>query len=333
MNKYACNILGLALALAVTSTPATSQMLRRAIAAADLIAVARTVRVVPTKHHVLHRLKIQEVLRGPRQLAGIERITVVETKRVSAHNRPVAGKTMLVCLHDFSRGATKVGLPNTFAPFFKMSGHPGSAVVLDTDPSKDPRVAFARVLTASQKGGAPRQAAEQLFTIAIHGDARVRIEAAQSLTERSILAGYLTKLHLSKVLTRAVGETADIPYKIALATIAVERRESAVIPTLCVSVEHVADKAFLQALGRFSRFLHQDRAADALLPHVQRANGKTRARLLYALGATSTPGALKTLLAMHQSGQDRSAVEAALRIHGSPRATAAIAKKPVRAPK
>lgn len=329
MNYIRKNI-GLFLALAAVSTPLTAQKLRRAVAGADLIAVATTVRVIPTKHHVLHRLRIEEVLRGPKKLAGTVDITVVVTKRVSAHNRPIAAKKMLVCLHHFDRGAKQVGLPKNFAPYFKMSGHPGSAVVLDKNSKLDPRLEFARVLVASQKGIAPRQVAERLFTIAIHGDARIRIEAAKTLTERTVLAGYLTKMHISKLLVRATGELTDVAYKIALATIAVERREPAVIPTLCVSVEHLGDKAFLQALGRFAKFLHKDKAADALMPHLLRAKGKIRERMIYALGATSTEGALKTLLNMHKRGENKAAVEAALRIHGSPRATEAIAKKPLR---
>lgn len=328
MNHHIHQNIGLALTLAVILTPLSGQRLRRAVAAADLIAVAKSIRVIPTKHHVLYRMQIEEMLRGPKKLADTKEVTVVETKRLSMHNRPVPAKMMLVCLHDFDRGAQKVGLPKNFAPYFKMSGHPGSAVVLGADNDKDPRLEFARILVASQKGISPRQVTERLFTIAIHGDPRVRIEAAQTLTERTVLAGYLTRLHLSKLLNRATGELTDVPYKIALATICVERREPAVIPTLCVSVEHLGDRSFLQALGRFARFLHKDKAADALMPHLQRAQGKTRERMIYALGATSTEGALKTLLSMLKSGQDKAAVETALRVHGSARAIKAITIKP-----
>ena len=333
MTQRICRTLGLALALTALPLPLAGQKLRRAVAAADVVALATTTRVIPTKHHVLYRMRVDEILRGPKKSAKATTLTIVEIKRLSAHNRPVPARQMLVCLHGFSQGAQRANLPNNFAPYFKMSGHPGSAVTLDADAQKDPRLEFARVLIASQAGSSPRQITERLFTIAIHGDSRVRIEAAQTLAERSVLAGYLTKLHLSKLLNRATGELTDIPYKISLATVCVERREPAVIPTLCVSVEHLGDPTFLRALGRFARFLHKEQAAAALLPHLQRAKGKTRERMIYALGATSTEGALQSLLSMHENGQHRAAVERALQVHGSARALKAIKKTPVQAGK
>jgi len=330
MNYSIRRTLGLTLAVTILPLPLAGQKLRRSVAAADLVALATSTRVIPTKHHILHRMRVEEILRGPKKLAKATTFTVVETKRLSSHNRPTPARKMLVCLHDFAQGAQQARLPGNFAPYFKMSGHPGSAVTLDTDARKDPRLEFARVLIASQAGASPRQVTQRLFTIAVHGDARIRIEAAQTLAERTVLAGYLTRLHLSTLLGRATGELTDIPYKIALATICVERREPAVIPTLCVSVEHLGDPTFLKALGRFAKFLHKEQAAEALMPHLQRAKGKTRERMIYALGATSTESALHRLLKMRESGQDRAAVEKALRVHGSSRALKALKGEPAR---
>ena len=309
------------------ATPATAQKLRRAVAAADLVVVAEVRGSVSTQAHRIHDLRVLEVLRGPANLPGIERVGVLESKRVAAHNKPVQGTVMLVSLHAFDAAASNTELPRDRGPYFTMSGHPGSAVVLDEAVEDDPRLAFTRVLISSQNGQSSRQTAEQLYEIALEGDSRVRLEAAESLSERPALGELLTTVHLSNLLGRATAETEDIQYKIALATICAERKVEAVIPTLCLSVQHVGDEGFLRALGRFARFIHEEEAAQALLPQIQRATGTTKERLIVALGATSTEGALEALLQMHRSGANKIAVEAALRAHGSPRATAAIIKK------
>lgn len=303
------------------------QKLRRAVAAADLVIVAKSVRVIPAKNHVIHRVAIEEVLRGPVNFSRGQKIAVVVTKMVSQHNKPVAAKSMLMCLHDIDRSARKAGLPENFGPYFKMSGHPGSAVVLEEKPANDHRLGFARVLIASQKGQSSRKTSEALFAIAMRGDKRVRIEAAHSVTERPVLLGYLTQLHLSNILARAVGESEDIPYKIVLASICAERKVPDLIPSLCLSVEHVGDESFLRALGRFAAYIHKEDAVKVVMPHVQRARGVTKNRMIFALGATSTEAALEALLKMHRRGANKTAVEAALRVHGSPRAAAAIARE------
>lgn len=320
------NLIAILLFIAL-GTSASAQKLRRAIAAADLVVVATSMRVIPAKTHTIHRLKIEEVLRGPVGFDPARQISVVVTKRVAVHSRPTAARRMIYCLHDHASVARSTKLPESFAPYYKMSGYPGSAVVLDKEPSKDPRLAFARVLVASQKGQSSRKTAEALFSTALAGDKRVRTEAASSLAERQALLACLTGVHLNKLLTRAAGETEDIRYKIELSSICAVRKVQALIPTLCLSVEHVGDEAFLSALGRFARYVHDEDAAKILSNYASRARGKTRDRLIFALGATATEGALKTLLEMQKRGEHKIAVEAALRVHGSPRAAAAIAKK------
>jgi hypothetical protein len=322
------NLLSIALFIALSAN-APAQMLRRAIAAADLVLVATSVRVIPAKTHTIHRLKIGGVLRGPVGFDASKQISVVVTKRVAAHTRPTPARQMIYCLHDYTNSARASKLPDTFAPYYKMSGYAGSAVVLDKEADKDSRLAFARVLVASQKGQASRKTAEALFTMALMGERRIRTEAASSIAERPALLSCLTELHLNKLLARAAGETEDIRYKIELASICAVRKTSSLIPTLCLSVEHVGDEAFLRALGRFANYIHGEAAAKILSDHAARARGKTRDRLIVALGATSTEGALETLLELRKHGRNKVAVEAALRIHGSPRAAAAIANKRV----
>ena len=234
---------------------------------------------------------------------------------------------MLVSLHSFDATSLGDALTRNRGPFFTMSGHPGSAVILDAPFKEDPRLAFTRILIASQNGQSSRQTTEQLYEIAMGGDPRVRLEAAESLSERPALGALLTSVHLSNLLGRAAVETEDIPYKIGLAAICAERKVQALIPTLCLSAQQVGDEGFLRALGRFARFIHEEEATDALLPQIERATGTTKERLIVVLGATSTEGALEALLKMHRGGQHKTAVESGLRAHGSARATAAISKK------
>lgn len=320
MNKLAL----LSAAALITSLALPGQSLRRGIAAADLVVIAKAVRVIPTKTHMIHRLKVEKVLRGPTGFDASQGVAVLVTKRVSTHSRPVPAKRMLYCLHDHSHAARKLNLPRTAGTYYKMSGYPGSSTVLTVG---DPRLQLAEILIASQGGQSSRKTAEKLYKIALRGDGRVRREAAKSLAERPALTACLTDLHLAQLLARAAGETDDIAYKIDLAAICAVRKLPATIPTLVVSVEHVGDESFLRALGRFARFIHQEKAATVLASHVQRAKGTTRSRLILALGATSTEGALEQLLRMKRRGQNATVVDAALRIHGSPRATAAIARK------
>ena len=160
----------------------------------------------------------------------------------------------------------------------------------------------------------------------------MRTEALHVLAERDVLQSYLNKIQMSAILSRAIGETdqdkdKDIPYKVALADLCAVKRVDNLVASLCVSVPQTGDERFLRALGRITTFLHREQAAATLMPHVQRARGKSRDRLIYALGATATDGALKALLKMHDGGKDRVAVVAALRVHGAPRALSKIRKQ------
>lgn len=327
MKKSLSAVLSGIASIIAVADGATAQNLRRAVAAADLVLVARSIRVVQTKTHVIHRLSVEEVLRAPQGFDPSRQISVVVTKRVATHNRPLAAKRMLYCIHVNTLVAVAAKLPQGMAPYYKMSGYAGSAVVLDDSDRTDPRLAFARILVASQKGQSSRKTADQVFAIALTGDPRVRTEATLSLSERPALLSCLSDLHLSKVLARAIGETRDIRYKIELAAICASRRLPGMIPSLCLSTEHVGDISFLQALGRHARFIHGDQAHRILTEQVNRARGRTRDRLIVTLGATSTEGALEVLLKMQKLGQNKDAVEAALRIHGSPRGRAAISRK------
>ena len=296
------------------------------------MAIATCVRVQPAGKFVLHRLKLREVLRGKEFLKLpdgkiTDQVTVVEIKRVSQHNKPTPARLRLYCLHDQSRQATKLKLPQAFAPFFRMSGYAGTNPDLTEPLEKDPVLALVRILVASHKGLAPRNVSEQVFDIALRGDKKVRNEALKVLSESNILLGYINQVQLRDILTRAVGETDDIPYKVALCDLCASKKVNNLVDRLCVSVPQTGDDRFLRALGRIAKYMHREQAAHVLMAHIARAQGKNRDRLIYVLGATSTDSALKELLRMQSNPKDNKSVEAALRVHGTRRALKAI-KKP-----
>lgn len=325
------------LAALLLATPLSAQQLRRGIAAADVLAVGTCVRVQPAGKFVLYRLRLGEVFRGEELLkladgSRSDHVTVIELKRVSEHNKPAPARLLLYCLHDHSRQAGKAGLPAGFAPYFRMSGFPGTNPDLVKPLEKNPVLELVRILVAADKGLSPRKVSERLFTVALHGDKTVRNEALKLLTEREVLLGYVNQVQMRDILTRAVGETHDIPYKLALCDLCATKRVNNLVDRLCVSVQQTGDERFLRGLGRIARYLHQEQAAHVLMTHISRAQGKNRDRLIYALGATSTDAALKELLRMQTNPKDRKAVDAALRVHGTPRALKAVTK-PSPAPK
>ena len=326
--------LAFTLCLAATGTAMwlPAQQLRRGIESADVLVAATCVGVQPTKNLVLHRLKVLEVLRGEEFLKlGDGRlathVTVIEIKRVSQHNKPVPAKLRLYCLHDQSKQAAKAALPPNVGPCFRMSGFSGTNPDLETPLAKDPVLGLARILVAAEKGVAPRKISDQIFNIALRGDARVRTQALKILAEREVLLGYINQIQMSNILARAIGETDDIPYKIGLCDLCAMKGVNNLVDRLCVSTQQTGDNRFLRALGRIAKYLHKEEAAKVLMAHIMRAQGKNRSRLIYALGATSTEAALKALLRMQTSQKDRKAVEAALLAHGTPRALKAIQKK------
>src|SRR5258705_391942 len=77
----------------------------------------------------------------------------------------------------------------------------------------DSVVRFAQMLAASAAGAPPTDTANALVTTALQGDAAVRTEAAKYLTERPDLRAKLLALQWSQLVTRAAGETDDVPFK------------------------------------------------------------------------------------------------------------------------
>jgi hypothetical protein len=307
--------------LLLLSLPATAQELRHAVATADLVAVATDSGVRPLgKDWILHRLQVHNPLKGKSE----DVITVVESKAACLPQRPAPGEKRLYCLQRYDDEAARAGLPADFGPYFRMLGHAGSNPPISTNLEADPFARLVRLVIASEEGLAPGPASQQALALTLQSERQVRLEATGMLTDREILRKALTPVQWSEVLQRAVGETDDIPYKIALSQLCAEHRLAGVVEALCVSVPQVADPTFAPALGRIAKLLHGEKAAELLRPHAQSARRPDiRGRYLMALACTETDAALNALLRFRETlGQDPY-LDAALLAHGSKRAVEA----------
>lgn len=297
-----------------------AQELRRGLVAADAVVVARQIGKTPHDDDVaLHRLQVLFDVRGA---GGATAVTVLDWPKLALHQRPTPRQTRLYCLQDASKTAERLGLPAANGPYFKMVGHPGSNPLVGADVAADPVVRFAQLLAASETGTAPGDTAGALFTTALQGGATVRIEAARHLTERPDLRSKLGGLQWSQLVSRAAGETEDIPYKIALAELCAEQRLDGVFDALVVGLSEVADPEYARTVGRIGKMLHGEEATARITDRLRQAGQPAaRATLLLTLGATNTQSALDALLRMDRKD---AAVEAALREHRSPKAQEAV---------
>jgi hypothetical protein len=299
-----------ALALAATTT---GQNLRRGLVSADAVLVGRQVgKTSQGDALTLHRVQVLEAVRG---LDGARAVTVLDWPKLSLHNRPTPRQTRLFCLQDASAVAQRLGLPSSEAPYFKLVGWQGSHPLVGKDRDGDPVLRLARLLAASERGAPPGVTASSLVQFALGGDARVRDEAAQLLTERSDLRGQLAGVHWSRLMARAAGEVDDVDYKIALATLCAEQRLDGLVEALAVSLGPVTDPRYARCLGRISKVLHGEQATDVLGRRLRNlARSEDRRMVLLTIGATGTRSALDALLKMDERD---AAVTAALREHRS----------------
>jgi len=314
----------LSISLLAAASAAPAQSLRHAVGSADVVVVATLSGSRDLGENLTaHQLTVHETLKGK---APAE-LSVVHLRGVCTHQGP-DGEQRLYCLSDFSKAATRADLPSAWAPYFKMTGHAGGNPAV-ADPDNAPECELARIVIDSEAGTAAKDINRRLMQLVLFARDTVRTEAVQLLTERPVLLGALDSLQLSNLMSRAVGETEDIPFKIALAELCAERHVEGLVDALCISVDEIDDPRFARALGRLARYLHGENAVDVLRPHiVKRTRPEVRSRLLLALGATSTERALEALLRMRSmQGGDKAAVDAALRAHGSRRAKAAVGQK------
>jgi hypothetical protein len=315
-HTFLCSFLALA-------AMAPAQELRRGLIGADAVVVGRQVGKTPHGEHVvLHRVQVVHDVRGAN---GATAVTVLDWPQLSLHQRPTPRQSRLYCLQDATQTAARLGLPATEGPFFKMVAWPGTNPLVGAEAANDPVVKLASLLAASEAGAAPVDTANALFTTALHGHASVRSEAAKLLGERPDLRANLVGLQWSQLVQRAAGETDDVGYKVALAELCAEQRLDGVFDALVVGLSAVADPEYARTVGRIGKALHGEDAATRLGERLRQAGqAELRAKLLLALGATSTDTALDALLRMDRKD---AAVEAALREHRSPKAQEAAGKK------
>lgn len=306
--------------------PSAAQELRSAVSASDLVVIAIDSGVRPLAPGILlHRLEIRSALKG--EVRG--QVSVLEHTTLSHHARPTPAETRLYCLHELRKDQVPAGLPEALSPFYKLDARVGGNPPLAAPFEADPWVELAKVVVAADGGLDTQRTADRLHALALLGKPGVRLEAVRMLTERVAAMGKLTPMQWSELVTRAVGELEDVPYKIALAELCAEKKLPALVDELCLSVDQVEDPRFAEALGRIAKVLHGDSAHEALLPALRRARSpETKGRLWLALGATSTEGAAKLLLeAERNEPRGNRWLEAALRLHGGKEASDALARR------
>lgn len=304
-------------------TPASAQELRRGLADADAVVVARAVgRTRHGERLVLHRLQVLLDVRGA---GGATAVTVLDWPQASLHQRPMLRQSRLYCLQDASAAAARLGLPANEGPYFQMVGWPGSNPLVGADLAADPVVRFAQLLAAAESGATPDETAHALADAALQAEPVVRLEAARLLAERPDLRARLGGIPWSRLVARAAGEIDDVEYKIALAELCAEQRLEGVFDALVVGLGQVKEPAYARTVGRLGRALHGEEAASRLAARLrQTAQPAERHALLLALGATRTASALDALLQMDRSD---AGVDAALREHGSPKAREAVGRR------
>lgn len=317
-------LLTLCLLAACAPGTMTAQDLRTGIAASPVVVAGRHVGVrLLGNDFILHKIAVLNPLRG----APGDTVTVVEWKDLTDHNRPTVADTRLYCLHAIQNPA-RLGLPA--GTYYRMDGHAGTHPRLDAQAlaeGREPLVPFVRLVLAADD--MPLEELKvKLVETALGGRGPAATEAALMLSDRPSLLDRLDTLDLSGLLAKASAETDDIDRKLALATVCAERAMPTLIDALALTWASIDDERFNRAVGRFAHKLHGEDATEVLQAHWQRARTvKARGNVVVAIGATGTESALEALLRMRKLDANDRYVEAALRLHGAPRAVDAIQRR------
>jgi hypothetical protein len=298
--------------------PGTPAQLRHAIADAPLVVIARHVGVRPLGNdYFLHRYETAETLKGE----APPTFTIAERKRIADLPQPKPGPDRLLCLRP-DRGAAD--LPASFAPYLIGTGHAGGDPVVDEGPATASFRQLVRVLLESERGRGSSRTAADLVELALRGQGPARVEASEALRERTALRDAISSFGRDDLLLAAVGESEDIERKISLASLCAEAGQKGVVEAMCIALQSVDDPRLARAVGRIARHAHGEGAFAVLEPFLRQARGGVHDRLLLAVGATGTDGALAALLALRSRDGASAALDAALRAHGAPRALEAI---------
>lgn len=303
-----------------------AQDLRSAVSAADLVVVAIDSGVRPLGDGLfVHRLVIRSTLKGEVK----PWVSVLENTSVALHARPTPAEPRLYCLHERAANQVPAAAPANLAPYYKLDGRSGANPELGPDGERAACLELARLVVAADRGAEVQRVADGLHALALRGQGPVAIDAVRALTERTSAQGALTPTQWSELTGRAVAELENIPLKIALAELCAEARVPRLVEELCLSIDQVQDRTFAEALGRIAKALHGDSAHEVLVPALERArSSETKGKLLLALGATSTEGALKVLLdAQRKEATGNRWLDAALALHGAKAATEALARR------
>ncbi len=311
-----------ALAAALTA-PLVAQDLRRGLASAEHVCIARQVGIQPLGNELfVHRFETIETLLGNPGAT----FSMVVRKQVADGPAPAdarPGPARLLCLVP-DRGAE---IPERLRPAWRPTGYRGDQPLVDDSPAWRSLREFVEVMVASRDGAGPARTADRLVPIALRAPGPARLEATQALRESPVLRGELTTVEREGILLAAVGENDDLPVKIALASLAVESGADGAVRALLLSLGECKDPAFCDVLGRLAAHVHGEEADAMLAPFLETARGTMRDRVLHTLGATRTEAALTRLLRMREQLGPSPAIDAALRAHGSRRALQVLEKK------
>ncbi|MBK8976238.1 MAG: hypothetical protein IPM29_09940 [Planctomycetes bacterium] len=309
-------IVATALAL-LAATQVTAQYLRQGIAHAEHVCVARHVGVQPLGNDLfVHRYRTLEVLAG----TPAESFSILEHKRVADTPTPQPGPDRLLCLVADHR----TPVPERFAPVYRTTGFAGDRPVADDSPEFRSLHRLAEVLIAATGEARLADTTTALLQIVTDGQGPARREACEALRERPALRDRLSPVARDQILQLAVAEAADLPLKMALASLAVDAGVADAVPSLCLALGTCDDPRFARCLGQLAALRHGDGATAVLMPFLRSARGPLRARLLRTLGATRTTSALDQLLELYRTDADPAPVAEALREHGAPRALEAL---------
>ncbi len=323
MKTRSTILLGFCSILGAFASAVPAQQLRFGVRDAQVIVTARHTGIRPLGNNLfVHSFETAESIKGE----GPTRFSIIERKRISDQPRPIPGKELrLFCLVPDKQ----IKPPQRFGPYFRIPGYQGSNPVISQDSSKDTNLRLVQILLESEKGTrSPKKTTDALLSLALTAKGPAHVEALQVIRSRSTLLDALTPLQLSNALSRAVGETEDIPFKVSLASMCGERRVDRVVESLCIGLQKVSDARYSKAIGRIANYVHGEDAYGVLRPLLLKTrNPKVRTDLLLALGATETDAALEALLKYRKANGKGEAVDAALRAHGSRRALEAVATK------
>ncbi|MEO0477872.1 MAG: hypothetical protein AAF196_00180 [Planctomycetota bacterium] len=298
-----------ALGLLLGST-LTAQQLRLGVARANYVVIARQVAVQPLGDHVLHRFEVIDRLKGEPQ----DTFSIAVPKRVADAPSPgFETSNQLLCLRPTRRN----DVPERFLPIYRLTGYQGDRFVVDDSEESQGLVSLVRALLDSESGVKPADIGDRVVDILLGGEGQARLEASETLRGRVVLRDEIPDVRADQLLLLAVGSSEDSNLKRSVARLCVEANVDNALPALCAAVHQNDDEEFATTVGRLAQFKMGEEAASAFDDLLERVRGPARDRILIAVGATRTQGALDRLRREWERSGRREGLVKALRAHGS----------------